>query len=199
MRKETLGPALNFRPKSSAMDIVIRVPHWVDELSQGRAYTTAEQKMALCVELARQNVELGGSPFGAAVFDGDHLIAAGVNLVLSSGLSIAHAEIVAILRSQQRSRDTRPLALYTSAEPCCQCYGALYWSHVRTLVCGATTYDVERIGFNEGPKPPRWVELLEENGFHVARELLRDEANAALLAYSARRGPLYGLLPESSR
>src|SRR5262245_26742688 len=116
--------------------------------------------MALAVALSRENLERGGGPFGAAVFAGERLIAAGVNCVLESGFSIAHAEILALMTAQRRlgpAHEVRvPLTLFASTEPCCQCFGALIWSGVRRLICGATTADAEAVGFDEGPKPEAW-------------------------------------------
>jgi tRNA(Arg) A34 adenosine deaminase TadA len=176
----------------------IDVPAWVDELVEARRGELArpEQRMALAIALSRANVERGGGPFGAVVFAGAEPIAAGVNLVLSSGFSIAHAEIVAIMRAQRQlsSRDVpRPYTLYTSAEPCCQCFGALIWSGLQGLVCAANTSDVESVGFDEGPKPQPWQEVLARNGFAVAEGLLRPEARAVLDEYKRRGGPIYGL------
>jgi tRNA(Arg) A34 adenosine deaminase TadA len=183
-----------------ADSVSIAVPAWVDEAaaSFGASFASHEDRMRLAVALSRLNVEHGGGPFGAAVFSGERLIAAGVNCVLSSGLSIAHAEIVALLRAQQaltRRGETaaRPFTLVSSAEPCCQCFGALIWSGVDELVCGANTADVEEIGFDEGPKPQPWAEVLRARGIGVIEGLLRHEAREALALYKARGGPIYGL------
>jgi tRNA(Arg) A34 adenosine deaminase TadA len=127
------------------------------------------------------------------VFAGARLIAAGVNCVLSSRLSIAHAEIVALLRAQRVAPAPGPLTLVSSAEPCCQCFGALIWSGVDELVCGAHTADVEEIGFDEGPKPQPWADVLRARGIRVTEGVLRDEAREALSLYKARGGPIYGL------
>ncbi len=158
--------------------------------------------MALAVALARENVQHGGGPFGSVVYDGDRLVSAGVNLVIASGLSIAHAEIVALSRAQQRlhfdvtdpeaERAAADLTLYTSAEPCCQCFGALVWSGNNRLVCAANTDDVEAIGFDEGPKPEQWVQRLAERGITTTEGVLRREASDVLGEYARRGGWIYG-------
>jgi tRNA(Arg) A34 adenosine deaminase TadA len=153
--------------------------------------------MALTVALSKQNVERGGGPFGATVFLGSQLVAAGVNLVLGTGLTIAHAEIVAMMRAQRAlleapRSDTGRYALYASTEPCIQCFGALVWSGIEYLACGANTADAEAIGFDEGPKPATWVEALEERGIAVTRDVRRAEAKAVLEDYVRRGGVIYG-------
>lgn len=184
---------------SSSNVLTIRVPSWVDEVVQTfpQLHTEAQQ-LQLTIALAAENVKRGGSPFGAAVFaQGGVLIAAGVNCVLSSGLSIAHAEIVALMNAQHRvaqepSLPPGPYSLISSAEPCCQCFGALIWAGIDRLVYGASRADVEAIGFDEGPKPERWCEVLRQKGIAVVEEQLRDQALAPLRLYAERGGPIYG-------
>lgn len=184
--------------------VSITVPAWVDELAPaGTLLDSDEARMAVVVRLSARNVAEGGGPFAAAVFEGNRLMAAGVNRVLESGLSIAHGEIVALMRAQQTARDleraaaaepvTGPLTLVTTTEPCCQCFGALIWSGATRLVCGATTADAEAIGFDEGPKPEFWPDVLAKRGIEVTLNVLRQEAKQVLDEYARRGGPIYGL------
>ncbi len=177
--------------------LVIELPAWVDEVVSSSGPTPDDEaRMALTVRLSEENVARGGGPFGATVFFEERLLAAGVNLVLTSGLSIAHAEIIALMRAQAalgRAALARPsLTLFASTEPCCQCFGALIWAGVRRLVCAATTADAEAVGFDEGPKPEAWVTVLERRGIPVQRELLRSQAQRVLRSYVERGGVIYG-------
>lgn len=179
-------------------DIVITIPDWLGDVvaTFGAPFTDDEAKMSLAIELSRQNVARGGGPFGAAVFDGERCVAAGVNRVLATGLSILHAEIVAIMRTQRillTVIDKPSLTLVTSAEPCCQCFGAIAWSGVERVVCGATTEDVEAIGFDEGPKPHDWQQRLRARGIAVTEQVQRAQANALLREYKERGGTIYGV------
>jgi tRNA(Arg) A34 adenosine deaminase TadA len=186
--------------QTDAATLTITIPAWVDELAAASAarLDTDEARMDLVVRLSRRNVDEGGGPFAAAVFDGPRLLAAGVNRVLDSGFSIAHGEIVALMHAQHVARRAdapaaRPYALFTSCEPCCQCFGALIWSGVTRLVCGATTADAEALGFDEGPKPARWTEVLEARGISVVLAVGREDARSVLEAYVRRGGPIEGL------
>lgn len=181
----------------NATRLVLDVPHWVDDCvaSFEEPLDRDESRMALTVQLSRENVARGGGPFGSTVFVGDQLVAAGVNLVLASGFSIAHAEIVALMRAQAGVAQVPALAelsLFASTEPCCQCFGALVWAGVRRLVCAATTTDAEAVGFDEGPKPEAWVSVLQRRGIAVTQGLLRVEARAVLQDYVQRGGAIYG-------
>jgi tRNA(Arg) A34 adenosine deaminase TadA len=183
--------------------VVLGLPRWVEELisEPDREYPTEEDRMRLVIELSRSNVAHGtGGPFGAGVFDlsTNRLVAPGVNLVASTNLSAAHAEIVALMIAQQvvghfdLGGQGRPLyELVASTEPCAQCFGSVPWSGVRRLACGARDEDARDIGFDEGPKMPDWVSSLERRGISVVRDVCRDEAAAVLSDYAESGGTIY--------
>ena len=182
--------------------VTLELPAWVEELDlRDREYPTLEDRMGLVVELARQNVERGtGGPFGAAIFEGGtgRLLAPGMNLVVPSGCSVAHAEMVAIMVAQQVVGDFdlgaegRPdYDLFASTEPCAMCFGATPWSGVRRLVCGARDEDARAVGFDEGAKLPDWPAALEERGIAVVRDVCREEAAAVLRDYAESGGQIY--------
>ena len=183
-------------------EVVLRLPQWLREFVMEREvrFDTREARMRFAIDLARQNVEhKTGGPFGAAVFEGDsgRLIAPGVNLVEPLNCSIAHAEMVAIAMAQQAigSYDLGAGGMFcelvTSTEPCAMCLGAIPWSGVRRVLCGARGEDACAIGFDEGAKPGDWVGALETRGIEVVRDLCRDEAQAVLQQYLTAGGRIY--------
>lgn len=178
--------------------VLLTLPDWVRGVvdAAGTCHDDAG-KVALAVELARRNIAEGtGGPFGAVVFGpGDRVVAAGVNVVLPQSTSLAHAEAMACMLAQQRLRRARlnedeagrrdgPYTLATSAQPCCQCYGATIWAGVDRLLIGARAEDVEALaGFDEGPLPADWAGELARRGIEVVRDLHRDAARAVLRTY----------------
>lgn len=185
-------------------ELRIRLPGWVEEAvpPPDTVYSTRRERMELAVELARRNVEREtGGPFGAAVFDlrDGRLVAPGVNRVVPEGCSAAHAEIVALSLAQQAvgayrlRREAGPgYELVTTAEPCAMCFGAVPWSGVESLVCGARSGDVRELGFDEGEKPRAWREALEERGVRVARDVAREACVEVLRRYREAGGTIYG-------
>lgn len=183
--------------------VTLELPDWVEELvsDPGRTYPTEEDRMRLVVELSRLNVERGtGGPFGAAIFEREtgRLLAPGMNLVVPSGCSVAHAEMVAIMIAQRVVGDFdlggegKPAyELYASTEPCAMCFGATPWSGVRSLLCGARDEDARAVGFDEGAKLPDWAEALEARGISVKRDVLREEAASVLRHYANSGGEIY--------
>ena len=181
-----------------ATSIRIDLPEWVWSIvDPNEAIASIDDRMALVVEFARRNIVDGGGPFAAAIFDPDgRLIAPGVNRVVAASAPIAHAEIVAIAMAGQRL-GTWDLAsaggfeLVTSTEPCAMCLGAVPWSGVRRLVCGARDEDARAVGFDEGYKPADWVERLGDVGIEVHRDVHREGAADVLRSYATAGGSIY--------
>jgi tRNA(Arg) A34 adenosine deaminase TadA len=71
------------------------------------------------------------------------------------------------------------------------CFGAIPWSGVSRLVCGARDEDARRIGFDEGPKLADWTGALESRGIRVMRDVLREEGASVLQEYVQRGGRIY--------
>ncbi len=175
------------------IQIHLTLPPWLDDVADtARRYATDEERVGLAIELSRHNVANGsGGPFGAAVFDaGGRLIAAGVNRVIPQNCSVAHAEMMACMAAQQRLQrhrlngDGGHYVLASSAQPCCQCYGATVWAGIDVLLIGARSADVEALtDFDEGPLPADWTGELERRGIAVRRDILREQACAVLAAY----------------
>ncbi len=181
----------------------LELPPWVSEYFQERKgdFPTPENRMDLVTTLAELNVRHGtGGPFGAAVFRADthELIAPGINLVLFSLSSIAHAEMVALTLAQKvvKSSDLGAAhlpehELVTSCEPCAMCLGALSWSGIRHIICGARGSDAEAVGFDEGPKPLHWVDALQKRNISVTLDIGRKKAAEVLQRYVDQGGTVY--------
>jgi len=184
------------------MDFTIRLPRWVAELlaRSPKIFRTREDRMRFIITLARENVKRQtGGPFGAGVFDASGcLVAPGVNIVVTHNCSILHAEMIAIALAQKKlgrynisNEGKSDYELVTSTEPCAMCFGAIPWSGVTRLVCGARDEDARYIGFDEGPKLPNWEQALEERGVQVSRDVLRQEAVDVLNLYVKVGGAIY--------
>ena len=184
-------------------EVVLRLPDWVEQVLPGpeQVCKSVEERMRLAIKLAKANIEHGtGGPFGAVIFEQESgkLLAAGVNMVTGSNCSAAHAEMTAfaiaqkIIGNYDLGADSKvSYELVTSVEPCAMCLGAIPWSGVRRVVCGARDEDAREIGFDEGPKISNWVQALEQRGIQVVRDVLRDEAKAVLREYLEAGGFIY--------
>ena len=161
---------------------------------------TDEDRVRLTNALADRNWREGnGGPFAALVVDTDtgELVSVGVNVVLSSGLSSTHAEVVAISLAQTRVGEwdlgsERHLQLVVNWRPCAMCYGALIWSGARHLLIAGSGPECEALtGFDEGPLHAEWAGELEDRGIRVTEGVLRDDAIAVFAAYGKSDATVY--------
>ena len=96
--------------------------------------------MEVALREARASLDAGGVPVGAALADGDRLVASGHNERVQLGDPIAHGEI-ACLRNAGRQRSYRDMTIYTTLSPCPMCTGAILLFQIPRVVVGdATTF-----------------------------------------------------------
>ena len=177
------------------------LPAWVRPFLADwqKPLSSTKQRMQLAIALSQESIQQKtGGPFGAVVVSENtgELLSVGINLVTTAGLSIAHAEMVALSLAQLRVgqwnlSQAGPVQLVTSCEPCAMCFGALPWSGISSLVCGAWKQDAEIAGFDEGDKPSKWIRSLQRRGIEVERGVLREQAAAVLMNYRDMGGPIY--------
>lgn len=164
----------------------VTLPEWVEQEVAGADLSSDESRMALVNRLARRNFrEKTGGPFAAIVVDSatGELVSAGVNLVLASGLSGSHAEVVALGLAQTAvggwdlGADGARRELIVNWRPCVQCYGATMWSGVTRLVVAGDGPELEQLTkFDEGPMVADWAEQFAQRGIEVVQDVLRAEA-----------------------
>jgi tRNA(Arg) A34 adenosine deaminase TadA len=198
-------PAPSSPPLSVAdLRLTLELPEWAAaELNQlPPVLSTLAERMAAVIRFSRLNFQARtGGPFAAGVFERDtgRLVVIGVNRVMASGCSSAHAEIMALSLAQKRL-GTYDLGgpglpahqLVVNWRPCAMCYGAVLWSGVRSLVIAGEGPELEQItGFDEGPVHPQWRDELERRGIEVHQDVLRQEALDAYREFAASRQFVY--------
>lgn len=169
---------------------------------------THDEQMALVNALADRNWREGnGGPFAAMVVDNatGEVISVGVNVVLSTGISSGHAEVMALGLAQATLGTwdlgaDRKLALVVNWRPCVQCYGATMWSGIRHLVVAGDGPELERLtGFDEGPMVADWAAQFEARGIAVTQDVGREGALAVYAAYGASNPTVYNARGTGSR
>ncbi|MDE0838068.1 MAG: nucleoside deaminase [Kiritimatiellae bacterium] len=187
----------------SSSHFQLSLPDWVQPYvaSLPEQIQDVSARMQVAIALARYNVDNGtGGPFGAAIFEQNsgRLAAAGMNLVVGKHCSLAHAEMVAIMMAQSalKTHDLgraagAPYQLVSSTEPCAMCLGAIPWSGVQSLVCGANDADARAVGFDEGEKPSDWQGGYQRRGIAVECGVCGEDAARVLRDYAASGGEIY--------
>jgi tRNA(Arg) A34 adenosine deaminase TadA len=137
-------------------------------------------------EVARRSMTHGNHPFGAILVDahGDVLIEA-ENGFMPDHDGTAHAErLLATQACRTITPDVRAKAtLYSSAEPCAMCAGAIYWAGIGRVVYGLSEHRLRGVTGNhpENPTldlPCREVFASGQRATEVVGPLLEDEAEA---------------------
>lgn len=115
------------------------LPDWAQaEVKTISNIESLEERMRAVIKFSRLNIQHNtGGPFAAGVFEEatGKLIAMGVNRVVPTCCSSAHAEVVAVslaqivLKSFDLGAEGMPRhQLVVNWRPCAMCYGAVLWS-----------------------------------------------------------------------
>lgn len=181
-----------------ATAFTISLPPWLlDELPGLPEFIPDPvDRMQLVNRLADRNWREGnGGPFAALVVERDsgRLVSVGVNVVLASGISSAHAEVTALGLAQVGigawdlgAPDLPAHELVVNWRPCIQCYGAAMWSGVRSLTIAGDGPELEALtGFDEGPLTADWAAQFEARGIEVHIGIEREAAIDVFRQYEA--------------
>ncbi|MCC3372681.1 nucleoside deaminase [Cohnella sp. REN36] len=92
-----------------------------------------------CIEISQMARAKGNTPFGSLLADEDGTILwEQGNVEISESVCTGHAETRLMEEASRRfsKEKLRFCALYTTAEPCAMCAGAIYWGNVGKVVYG---------------------------------------------------------------
>ena len=107
--------------------------------------------MKMACDLASDNIDRGGGPFGAVIVrDGEVLATAGNSVTIDNDPT-AHAEVNAIREACRRTKNFKldHATIYCSCEPCPMCLCALYWAGVERIYYANTRADARDAGFDD--------------------------------------------------
>lgn len=137
-------------------------------------------------DVARRARTHGNHPFGAILVDGDrNVLIETENGYMPAHDGTAHAErLLATQACTTLGADVlRNATLYSSAEPCAMCAGAIYWAGIGRVVYGLSEHRLRAVTGNhpENPTldlPCREVFKRGQRATKVVGPLLEDEAEA---------------------
>ncbi|MBB3141918.1 nucleoside deaminase [Halomonas organivorans] len=144
------------------------------------------------LELLRETIRLseiskqsGRHPFAALVADrdGNIIATAGNNSMPPEGDPTQHAELVAAAEAAKLlpPEALAECTLYSSAEPCCMCAGAIYWCNIGRVVYALAEHSLLGLtgDHEENPTfslPCREVFVRGQRGVEVLGPMLEAEA-----------------------
>ena len=137
-------------------------------------------------DVARRAMAHGNHPFGAVLVDRDgNLLLEAENGYMPSHDGTAHAErLLATQACTTLDPGTlRSATLYSSAEPCAMCAGAIYWAGIGRVVYGLSEHRLRDLTGNHPENPTLDLPCREvfgrgQRSTEVLGPLLEDEAAA---------------------
>lgn len=140
------------------------------------------------IELALDNVQDGGTPYGAVLVQGDLVVGTGVNTMHEAFDISGHAEMIAIKEAQARlqTNDLSDCVMYTSGHPCPMCLGAIGMTGIQNVVYANTLEEASQYGFGLSLDIYQYLkgdkQALNLNITHIG---IKDDAQNPMLAYKA--------------
>jgi tRNA(Arg) A34 adenosine deaminase TadA len=144
--------------------------------------SATETMLRAVIAMAQRSREEGNHPFAAMVVDANgNVLAEAMNDIHADCTS--HAELVAVRKASSKftAAQLRDATLYSSAEPCAMCAGAIYWSGISRVVYALSEERLLSLTGNhpENPTlslPCREVFARGQRKIEVVGPLLEDEA-----------------------
>lgn len=143
--------------------------------------------LRMSFDIARKSREGGDHPFGSILVDADGtvLMEQGNGYSAEGCDMTAHAERLLASRASRTygSERLRSCTLYSSAEPCAMCSGAIYWAGIGRVVYGQSEKGLKDMTGNHAENPTldlpcRTVFDAGQQKVEVVGPLLEEEAAA---------------------
>lgn len=139
------------------------------------------------IKESKKSVGNGNHPFGAVLADGNgNIILYSQNSVVTKGDATGHAETNLMRQASllYNKKFLESCTIYSSAEPCVMCSGAIYWTGVKRLVYGLSESTLFKLTGNDPANetlqlPCRDVFKHSRLDIEVIGPLIEDEAKTA--------------------
>lgn len=136
--------------------------------------------MKIAIDEARTGITAGhGGPFGCVIVKDGKVVGRGHNEVIKQNDPTCHGEVMAIRDACKKlgTYDLSGCELYTTAEPCPMCRGAVMWSNIRKVYFGCNIADTDSIGFRD--------KVFYESDEDISEELDREKCLEVFEEYRA--------------
>jgi tRNA(Arg) A34 adenosine deaminase TadA len=144
------------------------------------------------IELSGESRQQGHHPFAALVVDADGVILSekGNNSIPPEGDPTQHAELTAAAEAATKRtlEELSGATLYTSAEPCVMCTGAVYWTGIGRIVYALSEKKLAKLTGDDPENPTfdlpcREVAARGQRAIEIHGPALEDEAAAQHIGF----------------
>jgi tRNA(Arg) A34 adenosine deaminase TadA len=155
---------------------------------------THEAFMQLAINSAQEGIHQNkGGPFGACITKDGAVIAIAHNTVLKHQDPTCHAEINAIRQAAQSlgNYDLSGCVIYTTAEPCPMCLGAIYWARLHKIHIGVPRDVAAQYGFDDAHFYQEINQPTENRSIPCETGLLAEQSEAVFQEWQKLARKLY--------
>ncbi|MFC2996166.1 nucleoside deaminase [Acinetobacter sichuanensis] len=137
------------------------------------------------IELAYENAQKGGRPFGAVLVNNNKIIATGVNQILITNDPTAHAELLAIRAASQNlnTANLNGCSVFASGQPCPMCMAAMRMAGIESVYYAHSNADAEQYGLSTQVIYEDLAKPFEEQSMNIEYVPVRFEDKPHLYAY----------------
>ncbi len=148
--------------------------------------------MREALEVAREGILQGQTPFGAVIVQDGEVIAREHNRVWADQDITAHAEVNAIRAANEKlGVDLTGCTIYSTTEPCPMCFTAIHWARIKRLVYGARISDAREAGFNELTVSNEKLKAEGGSPVELVGGVLEDECRRLFTLWKEQGGETY--------
>jgi len=132
--------------------------------------------MELAIREAIKALKKHDQPFGAVITKGNKVISKAYCTTKKDFDISRHAEMNAIRKACNKLNtfDLSDCAIYSTAEPCLMCFGAIRWTKISELVFGIYNKDTKSFGFSE-PGFNKKSLMKYSNSMRIKGGIMRDK------------------------
>ncbi len=170
--------------------MVAPVKSYLCTLKQNHSYNHSYMHQPFirrAIEIANENIDTGGGPFGAVIVKDGEIIAEASNKVTLHNDPTAHAEVVAIRKAGELlgNYNLSDCTIYASCEPCPMCLGAIYWARLSAVYYASDRQDAEEGGFDDSLIYEELAKPIEERKLEMVR-LKEPSADQVFLKWNGK-------------
>lgn len=120
------------------------------------SYKSHEYYLKKAIEVSKRSREHGNTPFGAILVDQEgNILLEQENVEITDKKCTGHAETQVVERASvlYDKEFLWNCTLYTTAEPCAMCSGAIYWGNIGRVVYGMSEVDLLELTGDDPQNP----------------------------------------------